>query len=371
VGTLAFVHGAWRMVDLQVYRLGGHALITNRDLYSVHLGPLAFTYPPFAAVLMTPAAALPLDVGRVLIVLATAGALGAMVWPCTSALKPSSRDVRFAMAAVLWTVSLWSQPVRETLWLGQINVILAAMIIVDLTATRHRPSQGVLIGIAAGIKLTPAIFAVYLLLTGRIKAALTSFVTFLATVGVGFAVVPSASWHFWTKLVFNPEHVGGVAYVSNQSIMGLLTRAVGSYSDAKSIWLPAALVVATAGLYLATRASRRGQEILAIGLVGLTGTLVSPISWSHHWVWTIPLTVGLVAVTRETLGVLRIGMLAAWAAIFVVGPIWWAPDSGHSWTLAQSVVGNAYVILAAGLFLAFVILAIGDNAADRSPPVPD
>src|SRR5581483_12201814 len=59
----------------------------------------------------------------------------------------------------------WLQPVRETLTFGQINLVLALLVLADLLVLAPRGSRltGVGIGLAAAIKLTPAVFILYLL----------------------------------------------------------------------------------------------------------------------------------------------------------------------------------------------------------------
>ena len=80
------------------------------------------------------------------------------------------------------------EPVWQNLRFGQVNLVLMAAVVVDLTRPERR-SSGVLVGLAAGVKLTPLVFVVLLVLVGRRGAAGRATLTFLATVAVGFALV--------------------------------------------------------------------------------------------------------------------------------------------------------------------------------------
>jgi alpha-1,2-mannosyltransferase len=55
------------------------------------------------------------------------------------------------------------------------------------------------------------------------------------------------------------------------------------------LWLGLAAVAVAATLFLAAKANRRGEHLLALTLCGLLGPVVSPWSWNHHWVWLVPL----------------------------------------------------------------------------------
>jgi len=125
----------WPFVDLEVYRLGGHAILNGAHLYELLFpGALAFTYPPLSAMAFTLLAPLRLAL------LAAAGAL-------------------------------WLEPMWSTLHYGQIDLLIAALVLYDLSRPDASRWKGAPIGLATGLKLTPAIFAVYLLLSRRYRAA--------------------------------------------------------------------------------------------------------------------------------------------------------------------------------------------------------
>jgi alpha-1,2-mannosyltransferase len=179
-------------------------------------------------------------------------------------------------------------PIRTTFYLGQINVVLLAVVLADLTGRPESRLRGVGLGVAAALKLTPLLFVVYLLLTGRRRAAATAVATFAAAVGLGFLLDPADSAVYWLDGTFAvADRISPVAATSNHSLAGLLARA----GAAGWVELAAAGVLAVAGLVVAVRAHRRGQELLALTLCGLLAAAAAPFAWSHHFVWFGPLVV--------------------------------------------------------------------------------
>jgi alpha-1,2-mannosyltransferase len=144
----------------------------------------------------------------------------------------------------------------------------------------------VAIGIAAGLKLTPLIFVPYLLFSRRRRAACVTLGTFAATVIAGYALLPSDSRQYWGGLFLDPSRVGGRYVPANQSLRGLILRLDPSFGSGRL--LPIALIVGLTGIVLAVLASRRGDEAMGFSLCALTGLLVSPVSWTHHWTIAVP-----------------------------------------------------------------------------------
>jgi alpha-1,2-mannosyltransferase len=289
------------MVDMVVYRAEGSAVAHGNDLYSLRVTQwnLPATYPPFAAMLFVPPAWFPIGPLRVLVtggnllLLGTFGYLSAVLagWP--------RRTMRPALVFLVVGLGVWLEPVFTTLRYGQINLLIGVLVLYDLTRPDSRRSKGVALGLAAAIKLTPGLFAVYLLLSGRIRAAFLAGATCLGTMLLGVLVLPGASQSFWTKYVFDTSRVGKEYIVDNQSLRGMVERAIHSPDGG----LPALLVtavVAVAGLAVAVGLHRnaigfaraRAWSVLS---VAVTGVLVSPISWTHHWVWCVPILVLLAA----------------------------------------------------------------------------
>jgi alpha-1,2-mannosyltransferase len=324
------------MIDLQVYRAGGEHVVHGEPLYTGGvLLDLPFVYPPFAAAVFAPLALLPLDVLKIAWTAAGLGLLGYVVHRCArSAGVPAGSALRATL--LLTALATCLDPVRTTLYLGQINIVLLAVVVADLLGRRDGRWRGVGVGIAAAVKLTPLIFVAYLLFTGRRRAAATAVGVFAAAAGIGFLVDPADSAAYWIDGTFaDADRISGVASAANHSLNGLLAR-LDSHSTGPTLllWLAGALVLGAVTVWVAVRAHRAGQEVLALTLCGLASAALAPFAWSHHWVWVVPLVVLLahraMAGHRAALPLL-LGVLATTLAVVTalpgpgVGPI---PSTG-------------------------------------------
>ena len=343
--------------------MGGAAVLHDGSrLYQVRLGGLPFTYPPFAAVVFTGVAAVPWRVAVTLLTGASMLALPAALYLVLRLPGPSRMPAAgpaWTLALAVATVAIWLEPARATLGYGQVDILLTAAVLFDLSLPDTARGKGLLIGLAAGLKLTPAIFAVYLLITGRQRAAATAAGVFAGTVAAGFAAIPASSAWFWAGRFADPGHVSPVQDPQNQSLAGALARVMHT-ADILPAWLPLAAVVAVAGLSLAAAASRRGDEALGFGLCAVTGLLISPISWIHHWVIVIPalLIAGLTAARAYRAGNVATAVLIT-AAITVSAAIGWielageTPRSGWlalpAWVLVRSA---CYVLIGLAVLVA-------------------
>jgi alpha-1,2-mannosyltransferase len=245
-------------------------------------------------------------------------------------------------------VAVLAHPVLETLLFGQINVVTTTLVIVDLLVV-PRGRQGWLVGLATGVKLVSGLFIVYLLITRRFRAAVNATFALIATVAVGFAVAPGQSWSYWTSYMLDPDRVGGIAYVTNQSILGISARLLRNPHPPAGLTLTLSAVVALAALVLAWRRHRRGDELTAICVVAVGSLLASPISWSHHWVWVVPGIAVLVAWAVPARSWWRWSTVASVGLVMWVGPMRFMPKAGlqelHH-TLGQQIIANCYGFLA-------------------------
>ncbi|WIY07350.1 glycosyltransferase 87 family protein [Amycolatopsis mongoliensis] len=200
---------------------------------------------------------------------------------------------RAAATAGLAALALPMQPVLMTFTAGQVNLLLLLLVLLDL-AGRNRWWTGAGVGLAAGIKLAPAIFVVYLLLTRRFRAAAVAVATFGATVLAGFVALPRDSAAFWSANLADPARITGDRNAmpsENQSIRGALARLLGIADVPGAVWIPVGVAIALAALWIAVRAHRRNRELLSLGVVGVAMVLVTPWTWTHYWVWFIPFLV--------------------------------------------------------------------------------
>jgi alpha-1,2-mannosyltransferase len=272
--------------DLDIYRAAGTLALHGKGPYGPHFGrglrvDLPFTYPPFAAFMVIPLAVLPARVAQVVWTLANVGFLSVMVWWLFRPVLERRGLGHPAFLALAIGAFAWTVPVAQTIAYGQVNLFLALLIFVDCTRTSRR--RGVLVGIAAAIKLTPGLFILYFAVTRQWAAALRAVVTFAVCELVAAAILPGAARQYWLHLVWQATRVGNPYRFYDQSLYGAILH-VGLPSW---LWGPAVLVVGAAGLWRARRAYLAGCEVVAVALVGLSALLISPISWQHHAVWIL------------------------------------------------------------------------------------
>ncbi|MDQ4052592.1 MAG: glycosyltransferase 87 family protein [Actinomycetota bacterium] len=336
----AAVAGAFRdgLTDLFVYQHAGQAVLDRLPLYGSRdpVMGLPFTYPPFAAVVMAPLALLPEWLAAALLTGASVSALAASVLLVRRAL---GRPAPGWLVAGLAGGALALEPVWQNLTFGQINLFLMVAVLVDLVLPQRRWT-GVLLGIAAGLKLTPLVFVVLLVLVGRRMAAGRAVVAFAATAAVGFLVMPGSSSTYWGDRLLDADRVGPPALAHNQSVYGALTRLLDAPPPTWA-WLVVAGPLSVAVLVVAAGWWRHGDRVLGTCLGALAMLFASPISWSHHWVWAVPVALVLWERSRWA--------AAAWTAVFVARPVVW-PPYGHgreyAWSPPEHLVGNAYLLAA-------------------------
>ena len=366
-------------VDLHVYLGGAAALDDPGTLYSYVYAdqtpdfPLPFTYPPFAALVLYPLAKLPFGVVALGWQLGIIAALYGVVRVSQRLIGVSSVPV-----AMLWTaVGIWTEPLRSTFDYGQINVVLVLAVLWAAYSTRWWVS-GLLVGVAAGIKLTPAIAGFYLAGMRRWGAAVFSAVVFAATVALSIAVVGQQARYYFTDLLGDASRVGPIGTSFNQSWRGGVSRILGHDAGYGPIVL--AGVAATAVLaVLAWRALAVGDDapgaapdrLGSLLVVELFGLLISPISWTHHWVWLLPLMIWLFAGPwRARPGARTLGW--AWLALSLVGVPWllsfaqptiW--EISRPWYLAWA--GLVYIVAACATLAWIAVTGRRESDRNRAP----
>ncbi|MFB6537232.1 glycosyltransferase 87 family protein [Streptomyces noursei] len=379
------------MVDLMVYRAEGETARDGKDLYDMVAtsARLPNTYPPFAALLFVPLTFFGVPLMRTL---ATAGNLVLLVAVVHLSLRLVGRPRRIPPLAATLALSallVWCEPVWTTLRYGQINLLLAVLVLWDLTRRDTNRWAGIGIGIAAGIKLTPALFAVFLALAGAVHAvrrlragagwrgawnpwlrqAAVATGTFCATVLLSAAVLPRDSHRFWTEIVFAADRVGEVEITANQSLRGALARLLHTH-DPGAAWLVLAALAAVAGLALAAGALLRGDRAWATLTCAATALLISPISWSHHWVWGVPM---LILLGGEALQHTGTRARRWWAATVAMGllfcsfALWWVP---HRWHQHEELHQNAGQMLLSAIYPLAGLTLLALTAARLRRPLP-
>jgi alpha-1,2-mannosyltransferase len=420
-------NGALNEVDLAVYRDGGlivrhvQPYYDPRDYAPLYgwggFSPLAlkFTYTPFAAVAFAAVSLLPWVVTWISSVFVNVAALLIALWFTLGGLGYSNRRVRLGATLLAAAVVFWLQPVVRTIYLGQINLVLMAMIMWDLcqpsllASGKRRWWKGALTGVAAGIKLVPLIFVPYLLITRRFREAVMTVVGFLVTVLLGFAVLPHDSSDWWLHGLFwsDGNRAGFEGWAGNQSLRAITTRFAGSVAAGQDPWIVAAAIAFVLGMIAAYLLDRAGYPVPALLVTSLTGLLISPISWDHHWVWiALGVTVtGHYAIRFWRSGARRTarwlwGLIAVMIFFFAAWPdalwenarnlgnlslgfLWAQPNTNpilyaqhgdqpgyveYHWHGFQLLWGNAYII--AGVFLLLAALWIGFRLR-KKPPVAE
>jgi alpha-1,2-mannosyltransferase len=391
-------------VDLHVYVRGGRAVVHGAPLYNWPSTANQFTYPPFVGLVFTVLSVLPWRVVLGLWTLASLAALPATIWVTLGALGYRDREVRAGATLLATAVLFWTAPVLHVIYLGQIELLLMALVMWDLFQPERRRWQGIGVGIAAGIKLTPLIFIPYLLFTRRYRQAAVAAATFAATVVVGFAL-PADSRAYWLDGLFvKGSRVGFVGRDANQSLAGLITRLAGSVAAGQPLWLPVVVLTLVAGVACATLLHRAGHPVAGVLTCALTGLLVSPISWDHHWVWIVPIVIVLAWYGLRSRGALRYawltgsvlvaGLFMAWPGAlwgqprsvgdFFEGLIWWPPGTTdgqylrlgdrswyaeYHWHGWQLIVGNLDVLIGLAVFAVAAVLAVRVTVARRREAV--
>lgn len=358
LGLVGAAHDAFP--DLSVYRFGGRSVVEGLAVYEADdpATGYPFTYPPFAAVAMVPLALVPQSLAAAAWTAASVSALAGVI---AMARRSLGRPTPGWLCALLAAGALALEPVWQNLWFGQVNLLLMAAVVADLVRPERRWS-GVLVGLAAGVKLTPLVFVVLLVLVGRGASAGRAVATFGGTVALGFLAMPGASAAYWTEDLVEPARVGPPALAHNQSAYGMLSRLLDG-PPPTLLWLAVAMPLAIVALLLAVDRWRSGERLLATCLGAVAMLAASPVSWSHHWVWAVP--VALVAWERSR------WVALGWTAVFVARPIIW-PGFGdgreHAWSPVDHLPGNGYLLAALALCV-WVAVGRGRRPARERAPV--
>jgi alpha-1,2-mannosyltransferase len=310
-------------VDLHVYLGGAGALDHPGTLYSYVYAdqtpdfPLPFTYPPFAALVFYPLHLLPFGLVSLCWQLGIVAALYGVARVSQRLL--GTQPCQGHRVAMLWTaVGIWIEPLRSNFDYGQINVILVLAVLIAAYSSRWWLS-GLLVGVAAGIKLTPAITGLYFLGMRRWGAAIFSAVVFFGTVGLSVAVIGQQARFYFTDLLGDAGRVGPIGTSFNQSWRGAVSRILGHDAGYGPIVL--AGIAVTAALALLAWRALAGERLGSLLVVQLFGLLISPISWTHHWVWLLPLMIWLIhGPWRSRAGARLLGW--GWLILTLIGVPW-------------------------------------------------
>ena len=388
LAVAALAWAGWRLlghtpyrIDIDVYRMGGRAWLDGRPLYAdgamFHTRgglDLPFTYPPLAAVAFSPFAWLPLKVASVaitlttllLLIVATVIVLTRLdVWASSSSTSFTSepawlRRCWLAIAIVAPSI-VYLEPIRANFDFGQINVVLMTLVIADCVPRRTPWPRGMLLGVAIALKLTPAVFLLYFLLRRDTRALLVSAASAVVATLAGFALAWRDSVEYWTDTVRNTDRIGTATLNTNQNIAGALARLGLGEGQRFVLWTLACFAVLGLTVWAARRVLRAGQPVLALICVAMFGLVVSPVSWSHHWVWVMPTLLVTTVVAYRLRHLALAAVTAAGVALMVWTPITLMPE--HRETAAslwRQLAGGSYV------WWAIAVIAVAGTVSARS-----
>ncbi len=371
-----------------MHALAGDGLYAYRSPLT-HLGT---ALPPPALFLVAPAVFLPLPVAGWLTALAGVAALGlamvALVGPVARRYGRRPWPVVLAAGALALTV----EPVRAALGLGSLDLLVFGLITADIVALRRgawarsraawwpgRPASsaprgrtpgdllrrgwatgawaGSGVGLATALAVTPAFFVAYLAVTKQWRAALTATGTALTAALGAFLISPGETTAWFGEVLWRIDRTGPVDAIANQSLAGVLARIYDSATTPVLLWLSFSLLLLAVGLIRARAAHADGDEIAAFTLVGLTVSIVGPVTDTHELIWVLPAVLILIdAAARRRVtarrpvpgGGRRGGLGFAVAAggtylLFVLAPMWSLHDSFsvNCYALALILLVNA------------------------------
>jgi alpha-1,2-mannosyltransferase len=372
--------------DLAVYRDAGRHVVAHIPLYTDRLfHDHLYTYTPFSALTFVPLGLLPGDgVDTYIWMVANVIVLVAIVAQCWRMLGYRITPNLVGISTLLALVCTFLEPVRTTLYFGQINLVLMLLVLWDTARGEHSRLRGIGVGIAAGIKLTPAYVIVYFLAIRQWRTAAVALATIAATIGVGWIFLASDSRQYWTESFFIAERIGAeIRHPGNQSLRAAIGRVsgdnptsaiepLGGETTPLWLWLLADLCVLIVSLLIAVRLHRGGERLLAVTITGLTAAVLSPFAWTHHWVWFLPLLIYCVhrALTNSLWWFGAGGLfvaLGAWPYQYPIDPVprvglYMFPPAWVHW----HVVVNLYVIIYAVVLIGAGVIAFR-RPAGRQP----
>ena len=362
-------------VDMIIYLEGVRAFLDGGEMYSVpmYAGDLAlpFIYPPFGALVMVPFVGFEPDLAGDLMIILSAGLVLVCLWFVLQAATRLRGWMLAALTAAVWPVMLLIEPVWLNSGFAQLNIVLMALVVLDLVPRKRRLPQGWLIGLAAAIKLTPLAMLLFFLLRRDIRSILVAGVSALLATGVAALFRWDATKEFYTSVLLDmgssSEFGVNTVYQSNSSLKGMIMRwftsadALDAHSTlVNGLWLGLSLLTIVLGGWLMVALMRRDMLIDAALVNAVIMLLISPVSWSHHWIW---LTLLLPVLAWRCLTVLDgpvvLGALTfTWTALVITQPPkWWYGDAidVHALNFWHTFLVSDFVWLAGAVMVAWAV----------------
>jgi hypothetical protein len=374
--------------DFHDYWLAGRLLLQGHSPYDSHaMADLAarehltflvgggYSYPLPFAVAMVPFGALPFEMAVVAFNAVSLAVFGLTVaawlaWTDGWGSGTSRRRLALAFAAGLYP------PIYGTVAMGQANLILfpflalGAVLTIDGATSARRAVGGLLVGVAAVVKLVPGVLVVPLALGRRFGAAAGIVVGAIGAFAVAVALVPwAAAGSGGLASLLDPD-----AFYTNQSINGFVTRLVDGTDKSVPLWsggfdprtvmmgLTAAFALATLAVLWLARARMRTRQgmALGLGLALVAGAIGAPKTsfWNES---IVLLAVGLMWAVEGWDGVRRFGrtelvLLGTWFGSSIVWAAVWAaqPPAVGAFSAVVTLAWSASLYGLLALWLLFV-----------------
>lgn len=419
--------------DVYVYWYALNNWFSGNSLYDWYALPdykmYPFTYPPFGAWALSPLTWFDYETAARLMIMAIALQTAVIVALVGRSLGWSWGS---AFAIAPWAAILVQQclePFTQSVGFAQVNTAMMALVMIDVAAPPSWKGRGVASGLAAAIKLTPAIAVLIFLLRRQWRSAITMVATSLAVTLLSWVISPGESARFFFDAMWDPQRAGDAYYTSNQNLKGFVARALpeNTWSIAWAITVALALVAAVwlclriqaaatsvvtphvisddaapgplnaaapatvsaasaapAGDAVETAASdavasadvttpsavatspaspvlpENLATLLTAAVIMTLGLLVSPITWSHHWVWGLASVVALIAVALRLKSLALMGTALVQGVLLIMAPHWWFPYGQVNelhWNVVEQLVGSSYTLaaIASGVALAWAL----------------
>lgn len=429
--------------DVYVYWYALNNWFSGNSLYDWYALPdykmYPFTYPPFGAWALSPLTWFDYETAARLMIMAIALQTAVIVALVGRSLGWSWGS---AFAIAPWAAILVQQclePFTQSVGFAQVNTAMMALVMIDVAAPDSWKGRGVASGLAAAIKLTPAIAVLIFLLRRQWRSAITMVATSLAVTLLSWVISPGESARFFFDAMWDPQRAGDAYYTSNQNLKGFVARALpeNTWSIAWAITVALALVAAvwlclriqaaatsvvtphvisddaapgplnaaapatgaassaapatgaTVSAASAALAAPAGDAVelaasdavaapsavattpapvlpenlatlLTAAVIMTLGLLVSPITWSHHWVWGLASVVALIAVTLRLKSAPLAALALVQGALFIMAPHWWFSHGQVNelhWNVVEQLVGSSYTLaaIASGVALAWAL----------------
>jgi len=354
-------------VDLEVYREGARALVTGTPLYDLRTSQpqfLPFTYPPFAAFTALPLLLAPFHV----IVWVWTALQYALLWFTVGlAFRPllDRFGTRAGLAqGVVAAAGVWLLPVAEGVRFGQVNAVVVALCLWDVTRRQRAENtsswaggSGITVALAAAVKLTPGVFWLHWALARRWRVLAASVTTAVVVTVGSWLLLPPASATYWTDALLDPGRLGPNGGTSNQSIRGVVLRLGPAPGPAASaIWLICVILVLIGGLSLSRQFDRLGEPVAVVAVVGMVAFLVSPVSWVHHMHWGVVVLGALLGNGRD---LRRVAATLVAAVLLWIRLPWWGANlvaDHHANRVLARLVQNSYSLWAVLAMVALWLL---------------